>query len=129
MRAHGSQGARNCHRSRRFVCLPTQATVGSVLLGPLLLAALTNESDVLRADPAHVEDWVRLAPPSEPEVREGRAAWAIWSRAAASSVEDADAPEPRIVAVGRTGANYTLLPLSRVVLQNYSAFLNVSLHA
>ena len=122
------------------------ASVGAVMLGPMLLAAITNESDVLRADPAKIGEWVVLTPPDlgsdsggveeqkGPRHGGGAAApWAIWGHpvgrgAATPGVEDADAvaPDLAVVAVGQ-GRNYTLQPLSRIALQNYSAYLNVSL--
>ena len=101
------------------------ATVGSVMLGPLLLAALTSESYELRADPAAVADWVVVAarPPQEVSTRPARLdPWAIWGRRGAT-VEEA---EVAVVAVGK-GRNYTLRPLSRIARENYTAFLNVSL--
>ena len=99
------------------------ATVGSVLLGPLLLAALTNESDVLRADAARPSEWVRLAP-SRSGGGGGGPAWNIWDGGGGEGVEEPEL-DPRLVAVGAAG-NYTLVPLSRIALQNYTAFLNVT---
>jgi hypothetical protein len=98
------------------------------MLGPLVLAALTNESDVLRADANRAAQWVVLHQPVH--LDRGRTGvpcgtvWAIWGCTRTSH----DEATVKLMAVGED-RNYTLLPLGRIAHQNYTAFLNVSLSA
>lgn len=99
-------------------------TVASIMLGPLLLAGVTDESDVLHADPARVAQWVVPRPAPCASYRHSRRLW-LWASSTDSSCEDAQDHDIELVAIG-ADRNYTLLPLSSVALQNYTAFFNVT---
>jgi hypothetical protein len=100
------------------------ASVASVMLGPLVLAALTNESDVLRADPTRIAEWVVPRPaPCVRSVRRGTA-WHVWDQPSNGACDGGGAVQ--LVAQGGN-RNFILEPLSRVALSNYTAYLNVSL--
>ena len=109
------------------------ASVGSIMLGPLLLAGITNESDLIRADPSRVADWVvpRPVPCKGDSYRRGdssRRPWSVWAQATRGRCEhtNVDRAEIELVAVG-ANRNYSPLPLSAVALQNYTAFFNVTM--
>ena len=104
---------------------PEFASVSSIMLGPLVLTGITNETDELRADPARVAEWV--APEKIQRTRcAGRAHWKIWDgERCGDAQEDATTDGMQLVAHGKN-RNYTLLPLARVALLNYTAYFNVT---
>ena len=78
--------------------------VAAIMVGPYVLGALTDRDNVLVADPKNVEQWV------------------VPSRALHHGLEEADL---RLTAVGAT-QHYELIALNRLVLQNYTIYLNIS---
>ena len=112
---------------------PEYESVSAILLGPLVLAGITNESNLLLADPGHVADWVvpravpcpppahagaaPIHPPSATGIAALSAPWGIWSPTAADCIE--------LVAYG-SNHEYRLLPLARVALDNYTVYYNIT---
>jgi len=109
------------------------ASVASIMLGPLLLAGITNATDELRADPSRVAEWVVAESPARAGgTCDGRAAahgpWQIWGGRAGRRCGESDAAADADVQLIARGANrnYTLLPLAQVALVNYTAYFNVT---
>jgi hypothetical protein len=73
---------------------------------------LTDFSDVIVADPAKVEQWVVPRPGIRGSGRRG-------------GDGGLDMGDLALTAVGRN-QNYTLIPLNRMVMENYTVYFNVS---
>jgi len=75
------------------------ANVGSLHYGPLSLAGLSIGRFALKADPVAIDDWFNITGPL------------------------------RFQATGAGNTTFDLLPLNRVVTENYTAYFNISLTA
>lgn len=93
---------------------PAYKNVAAIMIGPFVLAGLTNFSDVIVADPAKVEQWV------VPRPRIG-----IRGSGRRGGDGGLDMGDLALEAVGRN-QNYTLIPLNRMVMENYTVYFNVS---
>ena len=95
----------------RFVKLNDNRTaydnVGGIIYGPYALVALTDGDYALKANVEDIGSWLKLTP--------GAGA--------------GGAKTMRFTATGSDGKTMTLLPLNRVVDQNYTAHLNISADA
>lgn len=80
--------------------------VGSVHYGPYALVALSDGDYALKADRNNIKSWLKLSPGGT-----------------------ASKKTMQFTATGTDGKTMTLLPLNRVVDQNYSAHLNISADA
>jgi hypothetical protein len=78
------------------------ATVAAIMIGPYVLGGLTDEDNVIEADPAKVAEWVVPVPcMSEP-------CHGLHLRAVSAH------------------KNYTIVPLNEMVLKNYTVYFNVT---
>lgn len=91
---------------------PAYKNVAAIMIGPFVLAGLTDFSDVIVADPAKVEQWVVPRPGIRGSGRRG-------------GDGGLDMGDLALTAVGRN-QNYTLIPLNRMVMENYTVYFNVS---
>jgi hypothetical protein len=85
---------------------PAYKNVAAIMMGPYVMAGLTNFSDVVAADPSKVSQWV--VPARGAQMRAG------------SGVEGL-----KLKAVG-ANRDYVLTPLNRMVLENYTVYFNVT---
>lgn len=81
-------------------------TVGTLHYGPYALVALTDGDYALKADLQDIDSWLKLTPGGTDDKR-----------------------TMQFTATGSDGKAMTLLPLNRVVDQNYTAHLNISTDA
>ena len=103
------------------------------MMGPFVLAGLTNFSDVIAADPAKVEEWVMpsssrsfLLPSGFSAERHGAAgAGGGGGGGSGMAAVGLGMEGLALTAVGRN-RNYTLVPLNRMVLENYTVYFNVT---
>ena len=131
-------------KKERCVVFCTQAyrNVAAIMMGPFVLAGLTNFSDVIAADPAKVEEWVMpsssssssrslLLPSGSSVERHGGAGGRGRGRGRGGGGSSGMASVGlgmeglALTAVGRN-RNYTLVPLNRMVLENYTVYFNVT---
>ena len=122
------------------------ANTSAIMLGPLVLAGVTNESNLLVADPSRVAEWVvwraargachfdgadeataaarrsaasRRRTDAVPAAAARHTPWQLWDQKEAGCTE--------LVALG-ANREYRLLPLARVALENYTVYYNVTMH-
>ena len=137
-------------KKERCVVFRTQAyrNVAAIMMGPFVLAGLTNFSDVIAADPAKVEEWVMPSSRSSSSSSSSSSSRRSLLLPSGSSVERHGGAGGRgrgrggggssgmasvglgmeglaLTAVGRN-RNYTLVPLNRMVLENYTVYFNVT---
>ena len=86
---------------------PAYDTVGSIIIGPYALVALSDGDYAIKAELSDLKSWLKLTP------GKGEAGQAMGQTM-------------KFTATGTDGKTMTLLPLNRVVDENYTAHLNVS---
>jgi hypothetical protein len=99
---------------------PDYAAVSAIMLGPMVLGGLTEAENAIVADPAKVADWVVWAGNSQTGSDSGSE-----SESGSGAIGDSSGSGLDLVAVGEN-RNYTLVPLNRLVLENYTVYFNVT---